>query len=376
MIAISMKNIKPFALLIMTSFSGLTPLMAQQGPPPALVEVAEASDELMSPQIYMPGTVVSMNDSRIASEITGRVTWVAPEGTLLRRGEVLAKIDARNINLTVERNETEIRRLTARIKFLKSDLERLRELALRKHTPLSRVEEAESNLLMTEQELAQAKINLEQSRIDLARTEVLAPFPGRVVARLAQIGEYAVPGREIARLVDTEHLEIRAQAPVTLSSVLTDGLAVTLTDQRELTSGQNTVLAENAIENSVIRAVVPVGDELSRTMEIRVAAPENKRYVVGSALQVGVPSSEPVRVVSVPRDALVLRREGTFVFRVSDDNTAERLAVRTGTANGTRVAVSGNIENGDVVIIRGGERLRPGQSLTIKEPVQATVLGR
>ena len=364
-------NIIAVAVISFASTCFSPVVWAQEGPPPAIVEVAEASNELMAPQVYMPGTVVSMNDSRIAAEITGRVTWVASEGTLLKQGDMVAEIDPRNINLTVERNKTQVKRLSARLKFLNSDLERLRELAVRKHTPVSRVEEAESNLLMTEQELVQAKINLKQSLIDLGRTKVMAPFPGRVVSRLAQIGEYAVPGREIVRLVDTEHLEIRAQAPVGLSGVLTDGLQVLVSSTPE--RGSDLLDGSKA---SFIRAVVPVGDELSRTMEIRVGVPDGHSYVVGSALQVGVPSSTPVQVISVPRDALVLRREGTFIFRVKDDDTAERLAVETGAANGTRVAISGNIENGDIVIVRGGERLRPGQALTIKETSHTAILSR
>jgi RND family efflux transporter MFP subunit len=346
-------------------------VLSQESSPPAIVEVAEASDELMAPEVYMPATVVSMNDSRIAAEITGRVMWVVPEGTYLSKGDVLAEIDARTIELTVARNRTEIKRLHARLDFLRADLERLRELALKKHTPASRVEEAQSTLLMTEQEFAQAKINLEQSLLDLKRTKVLAPFPGRVVTRLAQAGEYAVPGREVARLVDTDHLEVRAQAPVGLSNVLVDGLEVSVASNSE--NGNDFVRVS---DTSFIRAVVPVGDELSRTMEIRITVPKGQSYVVGSALQVGVPSRAPVRVVSVPRDALVLKREGTFIYRVKEDNTAERLAVQTGAAKGSRVAVTGNVEHGDIVIVRGGERLRPGQSLEIKDTNQVAVLSQ
>ena len=365
-------SFRSIAIGTVVAFAGLaTPSIAQQGPPPAIVEVAEASHEMMAPQVYMPGTVVSMNDSRIAAEIAGRVVWVAAEGSFLRKGDVLAEIDARNIELTVARNKTQVKRLSARLDFLKSDLERLRELAIKKHTPASRVEEAESTLLMTEQELAQAVIDLKQSKIDLGRAKVIAPFPGRVVARLAQAGEYAVPGREIARLVDTEHLEIRAQAPVGLSNVLADGIEVAITTSSEATSN-----ASDTTRESFIRAVVPVGDELSRTMEIRVSVPEGHKFVVGSALQVGVPSSPPVRVVSVPRDALVLRREGTYIYRVKDDNTAERLFVETGAATGTRVAILGNIATGDKVIVRGGERLRPGQALAIKQSDHTAVLSR
>ena len=78
----------------------------------------------------------------------------------------------------------------------------------------------------------------------------------------------------------------------------------------------------------------------------------------------------------MPRDALVLRTDGTYVYRVKDDNTAERMLVTTGAATGTRVAVTGGIEQGDKVIIRGGERLRPGQSVQLREPATQVANGR
>lgn len=326
---------------------------AQQGQrPPALVEIAQASDELMAPQTFMPGTVVSKNDSRISSEITGQVTWVAPEGTLVKEGDVIATIDERNLKLAVQRNRSQLKRLEARISFLQADQKRIRELIETNNTPISRAEEAESTLLMTIEEREQARIALEQSEIDLERTKVRAPFPGRVVARLAQAGEYSTPGRQIVRLVDTENLEVRAQAPVNLASVLRDGQAVVLRKGTET-------------YDSSIRALVPVGDAVSRTMEIRVDTPAGTQYVVGTAVQIGVPESAPTQVVAVPRDALVLRTDGTYVFRIKEDNTAERLAVRTGSASGDRVAVIGGIESGDRVVIRGGERLQPGQAVQL-----------
>lgn len=339
------------AVTAMVVMTGTGTVGAQQGQqPPALVEVDQATAEMMAPQVYMPGTVVSQNDSRISAQITGQVTWVAAEGTLVSAGDVLAEIDDRNHRLAVDLNQSQILRLEARVDFLEADLARQKELAETEFAPTSLVEEAESTLAMTRQELAQARIALEQSKIDLDRTKVRAPFPGRIVERLAQAGEYSVPGRQIVRLVDTENLEVRGQAPVNLAGVLRDGLAVSLRK-------------EGDVFDSSIRALVPVGDTVSRTMEIRVKVPDAAGYVVGTALQIGVPSSAPAEVVAVPRDALVLRSEGTYVFRIKEDNTAERLLVRIGAASGARVAVLGGIESGDKVVIRGGERLRPGQSV-------------
>lgn len=327
-------------------------------PPPALVEVAEATSEMMAPQVFMPGTVVSLNDSRISAEITGRVLWVASEGSRIEKGDIVAEIDDSTIKLAVARNRSQIKRLEARISYLKTDLARVEELAEANNVATSRLDEAKSTLVMTEQDLMQARIALELSEINLLRTKVRAPFPGRVVARLAQAGEYSVPGRQLVRLVDTEHLEVSAQAPVALARILQDDQTVSLRRGGFLTDVS-------------IRALVPVGDSVSRTMEIRVNLPANESYIVGGAVQIGLPASAAEQVVAVPRDALVLRREGTYVFRISDDNTAERLLVQTGAATGTIVAVSGGIEGGDKVITRGGERLRPGQAVQLQETVQS-----
>ena len=160
------------------------------------------------------------------------------------------------------------------------------------------------------------------------------------------------------RLVDTDHLEVTAQAPVSLASVLRDEQTVSLRNGSD-------------IADATVRAVVPVGDSISRTMEIRVSVPDSVSYVVGAAVQIGLPSSEKEQVVAVPRDALILRRDGTYVFRVKEDKTAERLLVRTGAATGGIVAVSGGVKDGDQIVIRGGERLRPGQTVEMSEVVVA-----
>ncbi|MCJ9427937.1 efflux RND transporter periplasmic adaptor subunit [Kordiimonas marina] len=354
------KGVRPRGLMAAALLAaGLmtVPATAQEQPRPALVEVATAHAAMMAPETYVPGTVVSRNDSRIAAQISGQITWVAPEGTLVKTGEPIARIDDRNLKLTLARGKSQVRRLEARLDYLRADLKRQTELAARGSAPASRLEEAQSTLEMTQEELAQARVAVTQAETDLDRATVRAPFPGRVVARLSQIGEYASPGAQIVRLVDTEHLEVSAQAPVTLAALLKDGQAVHLRH-------------DSQVMPTHIRALIPVGDTVSRTLQLRVALPKGA-YVVGSAVQVGVPSEAAEHVVAVPRDALVLRREGTYVFRLKGDNTAERVTVSTGAAVGDEVAVAGDIADGDRVVVRGGERLRSGQPVKLKEPISA-----
>ena len=88
----------------------------------------------------------------------------------------------------------------------------------------------------------------------------------------------------------------------------------------------------------------------------------------GHAVRVSVPVSRPKMVVAVPRDALVIRQKNVSVFRINQDNIAEFVAVKTGLSEGESIEVIGDIKPGEQVVIRGNERLRPGQKVTLQAP--------
>lgn len=318
---------------------------------PAKVEVASATRQLMAPVVRVPGTVVSRNDSRISSEIGGRVVWVREEGAHVADGDPVARLDATQLELELKENWARVRRLEASLRYENQQVGRLEELAEMKHTPQSQLEQAVAQRDMVEQDLAQARITHERTKENLARTEIRAPFPGRVVARLVQMGEYANVGTELVRLVDTGDVEVRAQVPIGMAPYLADGQSVGLLGGGLELSGP-------------IRTIIPVGDEVTRTMEIRVAMPR-RAWVIGSAVQIGLPADAPRQVVAVPRDALILRADATYVFKINGENVAERVAVTTGSAMGALIEVRGSVADGDTVVIRGGERLRSGQEVEI-----------
>ena len=73
-------------------------------------------------------------------------------------------------------------------------------------------------------------------------------------------------------------------------------------------------------------------------------------------------------MLTAPRDALVLRDSGIFVYVVDPKKkTAKRIDVQVGEPDGDRVAISGKIAAGDLIVVRGGERLRDGQPVTWDE---------
>ncbi len=83
-------------------------------------------------------------------------------------------------------------------------------------------------------------------------------------------------------------------------------------------------------------------------------------------MRIAVPTALRREVLSVPRDALVIRRNSISLYRIDDDNIARQVSVRTGIASGAFIEVRGDMKAGDRVVIRGGERLRDGQQVTVQ----------
>ena len=322
--------------------------VAQQGPAPS-VGVVTARMVKMAPKMALPGTVMARNDSHLASEVTGRVAWVAEVGTVVNAGDVVARIDPTNAGLQLASDRANAAKLAAQLRYDRSQAQRMQTLFSQNAIARATRDQAASARDEDAAALAQAQATLSQSQYALDHGQIRAPFPGRVVQRLINAGEYATPGKDIVRLVDIGNIEVSVQTPIDSARFLREGM-------------QLTAMIENKPVASTVRAIVPVGDVASRTIEVRLSLPSGSA-LVGDAAKVLVPSAEPRDVLAVPRDALVLREDNTYVFKVDKKQQAQRVAVETGAEDGTLVEVKGPIAPGERVIVRGAERLETGQKV-------------
>jgi len=322
-----------------------------QSPQPAPVTVDQARRDTYFAAQWVSGTVVSQHDARIAAETDGRITWVAEVGSRIAAGEPVARIDDTDLQLALRDNQARLESLRAQQRYQKSNLQRLEQLALNNNASINQLDEARSQLEVSAQEIRRAEVAVEQTQRRIGQTRVLAPFPAVVVERLIQVGEFVNRGAQVARLVDTENREIRAQAPLSVAGFVREGLEVSVEHQ-----GHESL--------SPVAHVIPVGDERSRMFEIRIAA-DDPSWVVGSPVRVALPSSDPRELVAIPRDALVLRGNEVYVLLVTRDNTVQKVEVNTGIGLGKMVEVIGEISDGDRLVIRGAESLQPGQTVVV-----------
>ena len=166
-------------------------------------------------------------------------------------------------------------------------------------------------------------------------------------------GERVIEGSNVVRLVDQANLEVIARAPLEYMPFVQRG------QQLELRGGDLAI-------TGTVRTVVAVGSEDTHQFELRLDL-DGQPFPVGQTLRVSVPTSGVRQALTVPRDALVLRPEGQSVFVVDANNEAQQVNVEVGVGQGEDIEVLGAIAPGDRVVIRGNERLQPGQAVNIMD---------
>ena len=239
----------------------------------------------------------------------------------------------------------------ARLTYLDAQLKRLETLVTQNTATRSRLEEAVAERDIARSELLGAHARVSLTRERLERTRIKAPFGGIVTERVRQSGEWAKSGESVVRIVDTEALEVQTWIPIAALAFVREGSELALRTNPGDTTGR-------------VRTIVPVGDNRSRLYELRLGIAAGQPWPVGQDVRVAIPTAAARTVTAIPRDALVLRRGGAAVYRIDAKGLADRVAVTPGIAQGELIEVDG-IEPGDRVVTRGGERLRPGQPVTI-----------
>lgn len=355
MFPVSQRLQSGIAIGLLVVIAGLPASRTAAAPRAAPVEITTAVEVQMAPLSWLPGSVIGRDDARIAAEVEGVLLGVADVGDRFEQGGELVQLESTSLQLELEEAQAAIPSLEARIRFYDREVERLRTLTPRGNVAENLLDAMISNRDEVEGQLRVAQARLARTRDRLNRTVIKAPFGGVVMERYRNPGERVIAGEQILRLVNTERLEVQTRVPGTAIRMVRTGDSLQVIDREYEVDG-------------IIRTIVPVGDDASRLYELRLSF-EGVDWLVGHPVRVGVPMAVPRRVVAVHRDALVIRREQMMVYRVDAEDNAELLSVTTGIADGNLIEIHGEIEAGDRIIVRGNERLQPGQPVHILNPL-------
>lgn len=326
------------------------------GPPPAApVQVGTArAGELAVERTYL-GMVRSRARAQLAVGADGQVLEVSvSEGDRVAAGDVLLRVDPGLARASLSAAQATERRTQAEREQAARDAARF-AAAGPNAVAQSEIERAATQSDSLEAQRAAARADVARARESLGRHQVVAPFAGVITARSADPGDWVSSGTTVLELVADEDTEVLVRVePALLDDVVVGSEAT-------LSRGDRTAPA-------TVRGVVSALDPTTRTAQLRLAPTEAVPWLLpGSTVDVHFALQHGGDGVIVPRDALVPGVAQTRLVRVID-GAAQPLVVEVLETGSSEARVRGEgLAVGDVLVVRGNDRLRPAQPVRIVE---------
>ena len=345
-----------------------TPLPAQ--PPASLVRVDAVRSEPLSQTVPVIGRLVARQEGNVAARVQGAIeSFPVRVGERVAAGDLIAQIEESTLKATRDLAQGRLDEARARIATAQAQLglarqERERLAALKTTQATSKAlydDAAQSEVIATarvreaQAAVGTAQAELRRARIDLEHARVLAPYAGVIVERMLEEGAYARTGDPVVRVIGDADMEVEADVPYDRLAGLSPGVEVSAT------------LDDGTRHPAKVRAVIPQENRLTRTRAVRFTVALNGaggRLADGQTATVHVPLGIPREVVSVHKDGINRNGDEASVYVVID-GAAQVRPVRLGEALGNRFEVLSGLEPGERVVVRGNERLRPGDKVRI-----------
>ncbi len=342
--------------------------------PPPLVRAMTVTLEDIDLDVASQGTVEPVTESTLVAQVAGQLTYVAPtlaDGGFFSRGERLLRIDPRDYELRVAQAEARVAQVHVALEREQAEA----DLARQEWSDLGTGEP--SSLTAREPQLAEAlaalrgaEAALEQAQLDLSRTEIHAPFDGRVSRKLVGLGQFVGAGTPVAEVFATDVAEIRLPVEEAELAFLDLDLGAAPAHGSEprvrLTGSGNG--PQTSWEGRIVRTGSRF-DQRTRMLELfaRVDDPFARRserppLPMGLFVQAEIAGRTASDVAVLPRAAI---RAPSRVLVVADDRLHYR-DVEVLRFNGDRAIVSAGLESGDQVCVSTLEAVVDGMSVRVE----------
>lgn len=326
--------------------------------PPALVSVAAVESGTVKQRWSYLGRVRAAARAEVAAGAEGTVTRLSVrEGAAITKGQTLLEVDPALAAAERDVAGAEVAQTEERLAQARRDLARVSGLSERA-VSRAEVERAQSSVTTLEGELKSRQAAERRARAQFLRQLVRAPFDGVVAQRLVDPGDWVDVGTPVLELVSTDAPDILVDVSADLLGALEVGMPVQV-------AGQDVVAG-------TVAAFVPVLDPIARTARVRVVADSPPVWLrAGATVSIAFNVAAREGGVVVPRDAVIETQTGARLVKVVDAK-AETVTVRVLARATERLLVDGDgLEVGDTVVIRGNERLRPGQPVKVADESSA-----
>ncbi len=314
--------------------------------PPIPVTTKKLTDILFFPLRDAPATAISLNDTRVSSEISGILKSISVRvGDSVKKGDLIASIDCQDYTIAVTEAEAATRAGLAQRKFNQSQLKKAKTLSEKKSISSEELDRRVSNATASAAEVERLRAVVNKAKRSVEKCSIHAPFDAVIIERLSNLGDYLVQGSPVLRLLDQENIEVSAKVQEQDLSTLKAG-----EDLKFVTRNKEYPLQ--------LRVTLPLMESRIRSYEVRLEFTREKAPP-GSAGRIRWKIPQP----HVPADLLV-RRDDLGIF-LEKDGVAEFLPLDQAKEGQPAAA---DIPKNSYIIIDGRFSLKTGDAVRIIEP--------
>ncbi len=324
------------------------------------VRVVSVTSRTVQLEVRSQGTVSPRTESELIPEVSGRVVWTSSSlvsGGYFQEGEALLRLDRTDYGASVKRARAALARARGENKHAQQTLKRQRDLKKRNVVSTAALDDAERVAEVSAAGYAEARLVLEQAERDLARTELVAPFDGRVREKRVDVGQFVNRGTGFATLYATDFVEVKLPIPDAQLAYLDVPLwsreAIAEADLPEVTLRARFAGRDHEWVGRLVRTEGEI-DAKSRLVNV-VARVENgdgaeakTPLPVGLFVQASVQGRAVEGVTVVPRQAL---RDGSRVLLVDDENRLRYRAVEVLRIEGDEALIASGVSDGERVCV-------------------------
>jgi membrane fusion protein (multidrug efflux system) len=312
---------------------------------PAEVDAFVVHTSSISDKIEVPGTLLPAEQTQIKAEVGGRVVQLnVKEGSVVERNALLVKLFDADL-------QTQLKKLEVQLQIAQKTQERQAELL-----KINGISQQDYDLV--ELNVQTLKVDIEATRIAIAKTEIRAPYAGQVGLRAISLGAYISPADVITTLRQISELKLEFSIPEKYAKEIQKGDKVSfMVDGGEKTHQATVIATENSVEQS------------TRTLRVRALVKNNHPELIpGVFAKVNLQLGKDMNALLIPTQAIIPTARNKQVILLRKDS-AVFTVVETGIRDSVFVQVTSGLQVGDTIITSGLMVIRPNTKVKVSKVI-------
>lgn len=335
--------------------------------PATEVVIDKVKEEPYRPTMSFVGRLQAENDVKIQAKVTGYLdSWHFNEGDIINKGDVLYEIDPAQFKADLSSANANLASAQAEVTVSKRNFLRGKELLPKGAISASEMDKLEAKKLQADANLEGAKAQVLAAEVNLGYTQVQAPINGRIGRSAFSAGDLIGPDSGVlTSLVSIDPMKALFQISESIYLARTNEMAKKSANGEPV---EELVIRLELTDKSIYPHTGKMDyisnriDENTGTLEARATIPNPDGFLrPGQYVRVLVETPFDVPTKMIPQSAVQADQQGNYIFSVGPDNKVLRKNIEVGQRVGSRVVVMKGLADGEVVVVQGLQKVRPGQ---------------